>query len=44
VTATEQARTAMRDSDHSVRFHDTAGTSTVAPAGLVVDGLALTNR
>lgn len=43
---TEQVRTAMRDSDLAIRFHDTAGTSTAAPAGLavVIDGLALANR
>jgi hypothetical protein len=46
VPVTEQVRTAVRDSDLAIRFHDTAGTSTAARAGLVVviDGLALANR
>ena len=44
--ATEQVRTAVRDSDLAIRFYGTAGTSTAACAGLVViiDGLALVNR
>lgn len=41
---TEQVRTAVRDSHLAIRFHDTAGTGTVARAGLLVDGLPLANR
>lgn len=43
---TEQVRTAMRDSDLAIRFHDTAGTSTAVRAGLVVviDGSTPANR
>lgn len=44
---TEQVRTAVRDSDLAIRFHDTAGTSTPARAAVlvvVIDDLALANR
>jgi hypothetical protein len=44
VPVTGQVRTAMRDSDLAIGFHNTARTSTAARGGLVVDGVTLANR